>query len=263
MGRKSCKKQQKQQQLQQQSKRWWSRVPTQFRPPDWATEQEQWRAEGAPMCDACGEFGHDREDCPYGNQGLVCDAAEWFWSGDQTQLSSKPKSEEPERPPPKPAPAGEECLLIPPPSPEEISWEALLRTVKASCWCPICGVRGHSLLNCPLLPKGCLLLPFPLAEGECLLVPSPPPPMAGAEQQVLPLPPSLPPEGEEQELPLPSPLEGPGQDAGGPQQTLHMLQSRAQGKTARPQRPLRGSTPAPQLLIPSPGDNVNNDYVLT
>ncbi|MGH0134341.1 UNVERIFIED_CONTAM: hypothetical protein FKN15_000709 [Acipenser sinensis] len=63
--------------------RWWSRAPTQFGPPNWAAEQEQWRAEGAPMCEACGEFGNDREDCPYGdpqyeeawNQGLVGDAA--------------------------------------------------------------------------------------------------------------------------------------------------------------------------------------------
>ncbi|KAK1151982.1 serine protease 33-like [Acipenser oxyrinchus oxyrinchus] len=39
--RKSCKK--------QQSKRWWSRVQTQFGPSDWASEQEQWRKEGAPI----------------------------------------------------------------------------------------------------------------------------------------------------------------------------------------------------------------------
>ncbi|XP_058868212.1 serine protease 33-like [Acipenser ruthenus] len=61
--RKSCKKQRK----QQQSKRWWSRVQTQFGPSDWAAEQEQWRKEGAPMCGACVEFGHVREDCPYGD----------------------------------------------------------------------------------------------------------------------------------------------------------------------------------------------------
>ncbi|MGH0143769.1 UNVERIFIED_CONTAM: hypothetical protein FKN15_054614 [Acipenser sinensis] len=130
------------QQPQQLCKRWWSWVPSQFGPPDWAAEQEQWRAEGSPMCDACGEFGHDREDCPYGdpqyeeawNQGLVGDAAEWFWAVDNNQVSSTPKSEEPECPPPKPAPAEEECLLIPPPSPEEISWEAILHSVEASCW---------------------------------------------------------------------------------------------------------------------------------
>ncbi|MGH0127223.1 UNVERIFIED_CONTAM: hypothetical protein FKN15_074558 [Acipenser sinensis] len=103
MGRKSCKKQQKRQQPQQQQlcKRWWSRVPSQFGPPDWAAEQEQWRAEGAPMCEACCEFGHDRVDCPYGdpqyeeawNQGLVGDAAEWFWVRDQPDraISSTPE----------------------------------------------------------------------------------------------------------------------------------------------------------------------------
>ncbi|MGH0167812.1 UNVERIFIED_CONTAM: hypothetical protein FKN15_066139 [Acipenser sinensis] len=239
MGRKSCKNQQKRQQLQQR-KRWWSRAPTQFGPLNWAAEQEQWRAEGAPMCEACGEFGHDREDCPYGdpqyeeawNQGLVGDAAEWFWAVDHTQVSSMPRSEEPECPPLKPAPAEEECLLIPPPSPEEISWEAILRTVEASCWCPICGERGHSPLNCPLPPEECLLPlhpPLPPAEGESLLVPllqpegeEPLPPSQPEGEEPLPpsqpegaepLPPSqpegeeplqtLPSRGEEQELPLP------------------------------------------------------------
>ncbi|MGH0170793.1 UNVERIFIED_CONTAM: hypothetical protein FKN15_059863 [Acipenser sinensis] len=205
MGRKSCKKQQKRQQPQQQQlcKRWWSRVPSQLGPPDWAAEQEQWRAEGAPMCGACGEFGHDREDCPYGdpqyeeawNQGLVGDAAEWFWAVDQTRPSPAHQREEPERPQPKkreperpqtkrgkpecpplkPAPAEEECLLIPPPSPEEISWEAILRTVEASCWCPICRERGHSPLNCPLPPVRDMWYPPTPAEGEFLLVPPPPP----------------------------------------------------------------------------------------
>ncbi|MGH0121254.1 UNVERIFIED_CONTAM: hypothetical protein FKN15_074827 [Acipenser sinensis] len=186
MVRKSCKKQQKRQQPQQQqlNKRWWSRVPSKFGPPDWAAEQEQWRKEGAPMCDACGEFGHVREDCPYGdpqyeeawNQGLVGDAAEWFWAVDQTRPSPAHQREEPERPAPereeperpqpqrreperpqpkrgesvrpqpkrgksehpqpKPGPAEEKCLLAPPPSPEEISWEAILHTVEVSCWCP-------------------------------------------------------------------------------------------------------------------------------
>ncbi|MGH0142938.1 UNVERIFIED_CONTAM: hypothetical protein FKN15_030513 [Acipenser sinensis] len=84
------------QQQQQLKKRWWYRVPSQFGPPDWAAEQERWRAEGAPMCEACGEFGHDREDCPYEdpqyeeawNQGLVGDAAE-FWVRDQAQPTPK------------------------------------------------------------------------------------------------------------------------------------------------------------------------------
>ncbi|MGH0120088.1 UNVERIFIED_CONTAM: hypothetical protein FKN15_062778 [Acipenser sinensis] len=229
MGRKSCKKQQKRQQPQpQQSKRWWSRVPTQFGPLNWVAEHEQRRAEGATMYDACGEFGHDRDDCPYGdpqyeeawNQGLVGEAAEWFWAVDHTQVSSTPRSEEPECPPPKPAPAEEECLLITPPSPEEISWEAILHTVKASCWCPICGERGHSPLNCPLLPEGRLLHPFPTAEEGCLLVPSLPaegacllvPPLQPEREEPLPplqpegeetLPP-LQPEGEEPLLPLPT-----------------------------------------------------------
>ncbi|KAK6471043.1 macrophage mannose receptor 1-like [Huso huso] len=57
------------------------------------------------MCGACVEFGHVREDCPYGdpqyeeawNQGLVGDSAEWFWAVDQTRPSPAPKREEPER----------------------------------------------------------------------------------------------------------------------------------------------------------------------
>ncbi|MGH0134163.1 UNVERIFIED_CONTAM: hypothetical protein FKN15_016614 [Acipenser sinensis] len=244
-GRGKEKRQQPQPQLR---KRWWSRVPSQLGPPDWAAEQEQWRAEGAPMCEACGEFGHDREDCPYGdpqyeeawNQGLVGDAAEWFWAVDQTRPSPAHQREEPERPQPKkreperpqtkrgkpecpplkPAPAEEECPLIPPPSPEEISWEAILRMVEASCWCPICRERGHSPLNCPLPPVRDLRVPPPPAEGACLLVspPSPPaegacllvppPPTAGAEQQELSLsPPQSPAEGEFLLVP-PPPAEG-------------------------------------------------------
>ncbi|MGH0190707.1 UNVERIFIED_CONTAM: hypothetical protein FKN15_049886 [Acipenser sinensis] len=231
VGGRRGKEKEKQQQQQQLCKRWWSRVPSQFGPPDWAAEQEQWRKEGAPMCGACGEFGHVREDCPYGdpqyeeawNQGLVGDAAEWFWAVDQTRPSPAPQREEPERPAPereepelpapekkreperpqtkrgkpecpplKPAPAEEECPLIPPPSPEEISWEAILRMVEASCWCPICRERGHSPLNCPLPPVRDLRVPPPPAEGACLLVSPPsPPPAEGA--CLLVSPPSPPP----------------------------------------------------------------------
>ncbi|RXM27571.1 hypothetical protein EOD39_2944 [Acipenser ruthenus] len=137
MGRKSGKKQQKlqQPQQQQQCKRWWSRVSTLLGPPDWAAEQERWRTEGAPMCGACGGFGHVREDCPYGdpqykeawNQGLVGDVAEWFWVVDQTWSSPAPKREEPlpplqpkgEEPLPPLQPKGEEPLLPLQPKGEE------------------------------------------------------------------------------------------------------------------------------------------------
>ncbi|MGH0143570.1 UNVERIFIED_CONTAM: hypothetical protein FKN15_000344 [Acipenser sinensis] len=237
----------KQQQPQQQlRKRWWSRVPSQLGPPDWVAEQEQWRAEGAPMCGACGEFGNDREDCPYGdsqyeeawNQGLVGDAAEWFWAVDQTRPSPAHQREEPERPQPKkreperpqtkrgkpecpplkPAPAEEECPLIPPPSPEEISWEAILRMVEASCWCPICRERGHSPLNCPLPPVRDLRVPPPPAEGACLLVPPPSPPPA--EGACLLVPPPSPPPAEGACLlvppPSPPPAEGACRSGGSP-----------------------------------------------
>ncbi|MGH0162564.1 UNVERIFIED_CONTAM: hypothetical protein FKN15_043137 [Acipenser sinensis] len=186
--RKSCRELQQ----QQLCKRWWSRLPSQFGTPDWAAEQEQWRAEGAPMCDACGEFGHDREDCPYGesqyeeawNQGLVGDAAEWFWAVDQTR--------------PRPAPEKEEPL--PPSQPE-----------------------GEEPLP-PSQPEGEEPLPPSPPEGEA---PSP-----EAEQQELPLPPPPPPVGEKQELPLPSRQDKPGQEAGGPQPPLHRLLSRARGNIA-------------------------------
>ncbi|MGH0149206.1 UNVERIFIED_CONTAM: hypothetical protein FKN15_014460 [Acipenser sinensis] len=122
MGGRRGKEKEKQQPQQQLNKRWWSRGPSKFGPPDWAAEQEQWRKEGAPMCGACGEFGHVMEDCPYGdpqyeevwNQGLVGDAAEWFWAVDQTRPSPAPQREEPERPAPereepeRPAPEREE-----------------------------------------------------------------------------------------------------------------------------------------------------------
>ncbi|MGH0117294.1 UNVERIFIED_CONTAM: hypothetical protein FKN15_013817 [Acipenser sinensis] len=108
MGGRRGKEKEKQQPQQQLNKRWWSRVPSKFGPPDWAAEQEQWRKEGAPMCGACGEFGHVREDCPYRdpqyeeawNQGLVGDAAEWFWAVDQTRPSPAHQREEPELPAP-------------------------------------------------------------------------------------------------------------------------------------------------------------------
>ncbi|MGH0166016.1 UNVERIFIED_CONTAM: hypothetical protein FKN15_049978 [Acipenser sinensis] len=213
--RKSCRKQQKRQQPQQQQpeqlcKRWWSRVPSQFGPPDWAAEQEQWRAEGAPMCDAYGEFGHDREDCPYGdpqyqeawNQGLVGDAAEWFLERDQTQPT--PKREEPKQLQPKLAPAEKECLLAPPQPTGEISWEAFLCTShqqrEHACWFPPLQPEGEKPRP-PSQPEGEEPRPPSQPEGEEPLPPSP-----GAEQQELPLPPPPPPEGEEQELPLPPPL---------------------------------------------------------
>ncbi|MGH0174202.1 UNVERIFIED_CONTAM: hypothetical protein FKN15_070562 [Acipenser sinensis] len=112
------------------------------------------------MSDSCGEFGHDSEDCPYGdpqyeetwNQGLVGDTAEWFWARDQTQPT--PKREGPEQLQPKLAPAEEECLLAPPQPTGEISWKAFLCAVEASCWCPICGERGHTPLNCPSYQRG-------------------------------------------------------------------------------------------------------------
>ncbi|MGH0159634.1 UNVERIFIED_CONTAM: hypothetical protein FKN15_065491 [Acipenser sinensis] len=104
VGGRRGKEKEKQQPQQQLNKRWWSWVPSKFGPPDWAAEQELWRKEGAPMCGACGEFGHVREDCPYGdpqyeeawNQGLVGDAAEWFWAVDQTRPSPAHQREEPE-----------------------------------------------------------------------------------------------------------------------------------------------------------------------
>ncbi|MGH0158645.1 UNVERIFIED_CONTAM: hypothetical protein FKN15_056175 [Acipenser sinensis] len=215
--RKSCRKQQ--QQLEQLCKRWWS--PVSLDPWIGRLSRNKGGLKGPPMCDACREFGHDREDCPYGdpqyeeawNQGLVGDAAEWFWMRDQTQPT--PKREKPEHPQPKLAPAGEKCLLAPPQPTEEISWEAFLCTVEASCWCPICRERGHTPLNCPLLPEGLLLRPVPPAEGECLLVPPPPPPPAEGESLLVPpsppLSPPLPPAEEEYLLvphSSPTPAEG-------------------------------------------------------
>ncbi|MGH0158510.1 UNVERIFIED_CONTAM: hypothetical protein FKN15_035576 [Acipenser sinensis] len=114
-------------------------------------------SKGAPMCGACGEFGHVREDCPYGdpqyeeawNQGLVGDAAEQFWAVDQTWPSPAPKREEP----------------LPPSLPE-----------------------GEEPLS-PSLPEGEEPLPPSQPEGEKPPPPSPP----GGEEQELPL--SPPPEG--------------------------------------------------------------------
>ncbi|MGH0140763.1 UNVERIFIED_CONTAM: hypothetical protein FKN15_026153 [Acipenser sinensis] len=224
------------QQQPQLKKRWWSRVPSQFGPPDWAAEQEQWRAEGAPMCEACGEFGHDRVDCPYGdpqyeeawNQGLVGDAAEWFWVRNQAQPTPKreepecpapeweepecpaPEWEEPERPAPeweepeRPAPEREEPERPAPeweeperPTPE---WEEPERPVpeREEPERPQ-PKRGESVRPQPKSPP---------AEGEFLLVPPPqpwedcvslpPPPAEGEFLLVLPPPPwedcvSLPP----------------------------------------------------------------------
>ncbi|MGH0142011.1 UNVERIFIED_CONTAM: hypothetical protein FKN15_074965 [Acipenser sinensis] len=91
-------------------------VPSPFGPPDWTAQQEQWRNAGAPMCSTCDEFGQVREDCHYGdpqyekawNQGLVGDAAEWFWAVDQTRPSPAPKRE---KPLPPSQPEGEEQEL--------------------------------------------------------------------------------------------------------------------------------------------------------
>ncbi|MGH0136053.1 UNVERIFIED_CONTAM: hypothetical protein FKN15_030993 [Acipenser sinensis] len=234
---------------QQRNKRWWSQVPTKFGPPDWAAEQEQWRKEGAPMCGACIEFGHVREDCPYGdpqfeeawNQGLVGDAAEWFWVVDQTRPSQAPKREEPEHPAPKREkherpqpkrgkaehpqprylPAEGEFLLVPPPP----LWEDCVSLPRppAGGEFPLVPPPPHweDCVSIPPPPAGgeCLLVPPPSlqpAEGACLLVPPPsPPPAEGACLLVLPPPHwedcvSLPPppaEGEFLLVPPPPPWE--------------------------------------------------------
>ncbi|MGH0176504.1 UNVERIFIED_CONTAM: hypothetical protein FKN15_004245 [Acipenser sinensis] len=116
-------------------------------------------------CSGCGEFGHTVAISPTQYQGEEweepeCPVPEW----EEPELPV-PEWEEPECPQPK------RGKLVRPQPPEEISWEAFLRTVEASCWCHICGERGHSPLNCPLLPEGRLLLPVPPAEEDYLLVP--------------------------------------------------------------------------------------------
>ncbi|MGH0120078.1 UNVERIFIED_CONTAM: hypothetical protein FKN15_062768 [Acipenser sinensis] len=141
--RKSCQKQER------GERRWWSRDPTQLGPQYWDTEQEQWRAEGAPLCVICREFGHDQEDCPYEDpcfweaysMGRVSCVSGWFWLLEQ-QTPSPPQAkgekkvrkrrqrvdmdlewEEPERPareweePERPAPEWEE------PDRPEPEWE--------------------------------------------------------------------------------------------------------------------------------------------
>ncbi|RXM31892.1 hypothetical protein EOD39_16451 [Acipenser ruthenus] len=59
--------------------------------------------EGAPMCGACGEFGHVREDCPYGdpqyeeawNQGLMMkDRKDFPVEGEKGELEFPPNISE-------------------------------------------------------------------------------------------------------------------------------------------------------------------------
>ncbi|MGH0132904.1 UNVERIFIED_CONTAM: hypothetical protein FKN15_043930 [Acipenser sinensis] len=93
--RKSCQKQQQ----ERVERRWLSRDPTQLGPPYWDTKQEQWRAEGAPLCVICREFGHDQGDCPYEDpcfweaytMGRVSCASGWFWLLEQ-QTPSPPQA---------------------------------------------------------------------------------------------------------------------------------------------------------------------------
>ncbi|MGH0134363.1 UNVERIFIED_CONTAM: hypothetical protein FKN15_072353 [Acipenser sinensis] len=84
------------QQQERVERRWWSRDPTQLGPPYWDTEQEQWRAEGVPLCVICREFGHDQGDCPHEDpcfweaytMGRVSCASGWFWLLEQQTPSS-------------------------------------------------------------------------------------------------------------------------------------------------------------------------------
>ncbi|MGH0137898.1 UNVERIFIED_CONTAM: hypothetical protein FKN15_074454 [Acipenser sinensis] len=93
--RKSCQKQQQ----ERGERRWWSWDPTQQGPPYWDTEQEQFRAEGSPLCVICREFGHGQEDCPYEDlcfwkaysMGRVSCASGWFWLLEQ-QTPSPPQA---------------------------------------------------------------------------------------------------------------------------------------------------------------------------
>ncbi|MGH0169787.1 UNVERIFIED_CONTAM: hypothetical protein FKN15_056747 [Acipenser sinensis] len=177
-------------------------------------EEKEW-------CTNCMHYGHEEHHC----LEVFKDTLEWEepehpmpeW---EEPVRPQAKKGKPSGPQPKPAPAEEECLLVPPPAPEEISRAALLRTIEASCCCHICGEHGHFLYNCPLPPeKGllcppppaereCLLVPPPPAEGECLLV-SPPPP----GKDYLPLPPQpaeeecllVPPQPQGESLPAPCP----------------------------------------------------------
>ncbi|RXM91038.1 hypothetical protein EOD39_21592 [Acipenser ruthenus] len=97
-------------------------------------------------CPGCGEFGHTVAICPTQYQG-----EEWAPKRELQAVATK----------------------------RESSWDSIIRAIMQDCWCPICSEQGHSPLNCPLLSEGCLLRPFPPAEGECLLVPPPSPPMKG------------------------------------------------------------------------------------
>ncbi|MGH0130063.1 UNVERIFIED_CONTAM: hypothetical protein FKN15_040800 [Acipenser sinensis] len=137
------------------------------------------------MCEACGEFGHDRVDCPYGdpqyeeawNQDLVGDAAEWFWVRDQAQPT--PKWEEPERPAPeweepeRPAPKREEPERPAPKRGESV--RPAPKRGKAKGPQPrYLPAEGEFLLVTPPPPwEDCESLPPPPAEGEYLLVPPP------------------------------------------------------------------------------------------
>ncbi|MGH0144234.1 UNVERIFIED_CONTAM: hypothetical protein FKN15_048689 [Acipenser sinensis] len=286
--------QRQQQQPQQLNKRWWSRVPTKFGPPDWAAEQEQWRKEGAPMCSTCGEFGHVREDCPYGgpqfeeawNQGLVGDAAEWFWAVDQTRSSPAPKREEPECPAPKrgelvrPQPKrGEsvrpqpkrgkaehpqprylpvegEFLLVPPPP----HWEDCVSL-------PPPPAEGEFLRVPPPPPwEDDLSLPPPPAEEACLLVPPPsPPPAEGAYLLVSPLPPSQP-EGEEQELPPLQPegeeQELPPSQPEGEEQELPPSQPEGEEQELPPPPPPEGEQQELPLSPPPPPEGEEQELPL-
>ncbi|MGH0117697.1 UNVERIFIED_CONTAM: hypothetical protein FKN15_036877 [Acipenser sinensis] len=164
MGRKSCRKQQKWQQQQQ--------LPPGDVGPIYVVDE---------WCPGCGKFGHTVAICPTQYQG-----EEWAAQASQDQvLRGRPQKRE------IPAAATK----------RESSWDDILQVVMHDCWCPICGEQGHSPLNCPLLSEGCLLHPFPPSEGECLLVP-PPPPTAEKVDLLCPLPPA---EGESLLVPSPPP----------------------------------------------------------
>ncbi|MGH0143012.1 UNVERIFIED_CONTAM: hypothetical protein FKN15_052308 [Acipenser sinensis] len=171
MGKKSCRKQQKRRQQQQ--------LPPGDVGPCYVVDE---------WCPGCGEFGHTVAICPTQYQG-----EEWAGQASQDQVPrGRPQKRE----------------LTAAATKRESSWDAIIRVVMQDCWCPICGKQGHSPLNCTLLSEGCLRRPFPPAEGECLLVPLPPPPTAGAEQQELSLSPPQPPAEGECLLVPPPPAEG-------------------------------------------------------
>ncbi len=260
MGRKKGKE--RNGQPPQQRDRGSKSVDPNLRPWDlaWWVQREDSTEE--PWCICCHQFGHEEESCPEVDRDTDKER-----DAPEVLLCSAPKWMENEHPQPKRGhwdsyfdlvetmswcpscgEGGHSVINCPRPGEEEEgrpegSWEAYLNALEAQNLCPACAEWGHFVVSCPALQEEEERAhQFPASQGDCILLP-PPPPKAddvqlpllapgedcllsrssppGEDHPLFPLPPQLlfaspPPEGSHRLISIPTEEDSPWCETGWP-----------------------------------------------